>query len=117
MELKKTVEQFLRNIETTRREQGQSIANFNFNKNRCRILSKCDKIKEKSNGILYWMSRDCRVNDNWALLYTQRLALKYQVPVFVCFLLQNAQVLYPTKRQFGFLIKGKKYIKTTKNSV
>lgn len=32
-----------------------------FNKKRLRYLSDCQKIKQKSDGVLYWMSRDQRV--------------------------------------------------------
>lgn len=32
-----------------------------FNKKRLRYLSDCEKIKQGSDGVLYWMSRDQRV--------------------------------------------------------
>lgn len=35
--------------------------------------------------ILYWMSRDIRAEDNWALLYAQELALKEKVPLLVLY--------------------------------
>ena len=37
------------------------------------------------NSVLYWMVRDKRVNDNWALLEAQKIALKNNVPLIVCF--------------------------------
>ena len=33
----------------------------------------------KTTGVLYWMSRDQRVEDNWALLYAQKIALEEKV--------------------------------------
>ena len=34
-------------------------------------------------GVLYWMWRDKRVQDNWALLYSQKTALELNVPLHV----------------------------------
>lgn len=51
------------------------------------------------------MSRDQRVQDNWALLYAQRLAFKHKVPLFVCFCLVP-KFLEATIRQYGFMLRG-----------
>ena len=55
--------------------------------------------------VLYWMSRDKRVDDNWALLAAQSVALNNKVPLIVCF-----QYLghFPEAniRQYGFQLKG-----------
>ncbi|MCK7528985.1 MAG: deoxyribodipyrimidine photo-lyase [Ignavibacteriales bacterium] len=37
--------------------------------------------------MVYWMSRDQRVGDNWALLYSQGLAMGLKVPLIVVFCL------------------------------
>lgn len=55
--------------------------------------------------IIYWMSRDQRVNDNWALIHAQQLALELQVPLAVVFILAPA-FLGATLRQYGFMLKG-----------
>ncbi len=55
--------------------------------------------------VIYWMSRDQRVNDNWALLYASELALKNKVPMVVAFCLVP-QFLEATQRQYGFMLKG-----------
>lgn len=47
--------------------------------------------------------------DNWALLYAQRLALKQQVPLHVCFCLPK-QFLDATMRKYGFVIKGLQFV-------
>ena len=55
--------------------------------------------------VLYWMCRDKRVTDNWALLFSQKIAIKNKVPLIVCFqYLGN----FPTSniRQYDFLFKG-----------
>jgi deoxyribodipyrimidine photo-lyase len=55
--------------------------------------------------VIYWMSRDQRIHDNWALLYAQSLALKHKSPLLVTFCLVP-QFLRATIRQYGFMLKG-----------
>jgi deoxyribodipyrimidine photo-lyase len=55
--------------------------------------------------VIYWMSRDQRVRDNWALLYAQELALVRQAPLGVVFCLAPT-FLGATWRQYGFMLKG-----------
>ena len=55
--------------------------------------------------VIYWMSRDQRIHDNWALLYSQKLALRYKVPLLVVFCLVP-RFLNATIRQYGFMLKG-----------
>ena len=77
------------------------------------MLAKIDPARTKvlRNGVfsgksvLYWMSRDKRVDDNWALLAAQSVALNNKVPLIVCFqYLGN----FPEAniRQYGFQLKG-----------
>jgi len=65
-------------------------------------------LKEESPGdgpVVYWMSRDQRVSDNWALIYAQELALLQKKPLLVVFcLVQN--FLNATLRQYRFMIEG-----------
>ncbi|XP_050295997.1 deoxyribodipyrimidine photo-lyase [Anthonomus grandis grandis] len=106
-----TVENFLGAIENSRQSQGTSIENYDFNKSRCRILSANDQISEGSKGVLYWMTRDCRIHDNWGILFSQRLALKNKLPLLICFSLFEAHHYYPTRRHQDFLIKGLELVK------
>ena len=39
--------------------------------------------------VLYWMLRDKRVNDNWALIEAQKIAIENNVPLKVCFNINN----------------------------
>ncbi|NWF50950.1 MAG: deoxyribodipyrimidine photo-lyase [Ignavibacteriaceae bacterium] len=60
----------------------------------------------ESNGpVIYWMSRDQRVHDNWALLYAQQFALEKKRPFVVVFNLVP-DFLEATIRQYGFMLKG-----------
>ena len=77
------------------------------------MLAKIDPARTKvlrkgafsGESVLYWMSRDKRVDDNWALLAAQSVALNNKVPLIVCF-----QYLghFPEAniRQYGFQLKG-----------
>lgn len=60
-------------------------------------------------GVVYWMSRDSRVQDNWAMIYAQRLAIERQVPLHVCFCLTSS-FLNASLRQFDFLLEGLKSV-------
>ncbi|MBN2178675.1 MAG: deoxyribodipyrimidine photo-lyase [Deltaproteobacteria bacterium] len=58
-----------------------------------------------SGPVVYWMSRDQRVRDNWALLYAQDCALERKVPFAVVFCLVPS-FLHATIRHFGFMLQG-----------
>ena len=71
-----------------------------------RRIQTLNKIDFKPAGpVIYWMSRDQRVKDNWALLYAQELANKNNLPLAVVFSL-NSKFLGATLRQFDFMIQG-----------
>lgn len=44
----------------------------------------------KGKPVIYWMSRDQRVQDNWAMLYAQQCAVEAEAPVS-----ENARTLAP----------------------
>ncbi|XP_039225873.1 deoxyribodipyrimidine photo-lyase-like [Crotalus tigris] len=92
-------------VKETRLSAGLSVAEFPYNKKRVRLISPAPDLKEGAQGILYWMSREQRVQDNWAFLYAQRLALKQRLPLHVCFCLVP-KFLDATIRHFGFLLRG-----------
>jgi len=71
-------------------------------------------LKEGGSGtgpVVYWMSRDQRVADNWALLFAQELALERKVPLVVVFCLVPA-FLEATIRHYGFMLKGLREVET-----
>lgn len=55
--------------------------------------------------VIYWMSRDQRVKDNWALICAADFAKKSNQPLVVVFCLVE-EFLEATDRQFGFMIEG-----------
>jgi deoxyribodipyrimidine photo-lyase len=55
--------------------------------------------------VVYWMSRDQRSADNWALLYAQRMAMEAKAPLVVVFCLVP-EFLGATLRHYGFMLRG-----------
>lgn len=55
--------------------------------------------------VVYWMSRDQRVRDNWALLHAQGIAIREKTPLLVIFCLAP-EFLGATLRQYDFMLKG-----------
>ena len=64
-----------------------------------------------SGPVVYWMSRDQRVNDNWALLFAQELALEKKLPLTVVFCLVP-EFLSAAIRHYGFMLKGLQEVET-----
>jgi deoxyribodipyrimidine photo-lyase len=72
------------------------------NTNRVRII----KSKRIGAGpVVYWMSRDQRVKDNWSLIYAQELAIQHGQPLAVIFCLVP-EFLGATLRQYSFMLGG-----------
>lgn len=87
-------------------QQRTAKKEMKFNKKRLRFLTDNQKIKEGAEAVLYWMNRDQRVQDNWALIHAQRLALKENLPLHVCFCLVVPKSKLSTYRHFSFMLKG-----------
>ncbi|KAL7876661.1 hypothetical protein AOLI_G00116240 [Acnodon oligacanthus] len=76
-----------------------------FDARRVRFLSENQKVPQACGGVLYWMARDQRVQDNWAVVYAQQLALAEKLPLHVCFCLVP-RYLDAAYRQYAFMIRG-----------
>ena len=61
--------------------------------------------KEDATCIVYWMSRDQRITDNWALIACMEQSQKRQLPIRILFTLVP-EFLDATIRQYDFMIKG-----------
>jgi deoxyribodipyrimidine photo-lyase len=73
-----------------------------MNEKRIRLLQNG---AERSGPVIYWMSRDQRVYDNWAMIYSQNLAFYRKKPLIVVFNLVP-DFLDATIRQYGFMLRG-----------
>lgn len=69
---------------------------------RARLLN---NYEYKAGAIIYWMSRDQRVQDNHSLLFARHLALEKEAALIVMFNLVDS-FLNAGLRQFGFMLKG-----------
>jgi len=81
-----------------------------FNAQRCRTLTKGKEVN--SGPVIYWMSRDQRVEDNWAMIYAQKLAQQRQEPFYVVFCLVP-KFLDGTIRHFHFMLTGLKEVEAS----
>jgi deoxyribodipyrimidine photo-lyase len=72
---------------------------------RIRLLSSVKSVKPSQGGVVYWMSRDQRVQDNWALLHARQLADEHGVGLSVAFCMVPG-FLGATIRHYGFMLKG-----------
>lgn len=64
----------------------------------------------RGGAVIYWMSRDQRVRDNWALIAACHKAKKEDVPMAVVFCLAEGY-LGADNRHFSFMIEGLKQVK------
>ena len=70
-----------------------------------RRIYKLNDRPHKDGPVVYWMSRDQRISDNWALLHAQDLALKTKSPLVVLFCLVP-KFLDATLHHYRFMIDG-----------
>jgi len=77
-----------------------------MNQKRARVLNDAPA---KKGPVVYWMSRDQRVDDNWALVYAQERALSAHRPLGVVFCLVP-EFLNAAFRQYAFMIEGLKSV-------
>jgi deoxyribodipyrimidine photo-lyase len=68
-------------------------------------IKKLNTVSLKKGPVIYWMSRDQRIDDNWALLYAQKLARENDTYVIVFFNLVDS-FLEAGYRQYEFMLRG-----------
>ena len=99
-------------LAASRLEAGDNILEFKGSrlgdgfKSRVRSLAgDAGTVLRECKGVLYWMWRDRRVQDNWALLYSQKMALELNVPLHVlcCVPPSHGEM---TLRHYTFMIEG-----------
>jgi deoxyribodipyrimidine photo-lyase len=72
---------------------------------------KLNDLQYSGGAVVYWMSRDQRAFDNWALTYARELAVRFQTSLAVVFCLAPG-FLGATSRQYDFMIKGLKSVES-----
>tara|TARA_B000000477_G_scaffold117082_1_gene115426 strand:+ start:2250 stop:3617 length:1368 start_codon:yes stop_codon:yes gene_type:complete len=70
-----------------------------------RRIKQLNNLNYASGGVVYWMQRDRRCNDNWALVHAQNLAIKFKAPLTIFYSL-NGNFSNANVRQYGFMLEG-----------
>ena len=87
----------------------ENVNEFQFNKKRIKLLSGSEAfLRQECKSVAYYMHRDQRVQDNWAMLYAQKLAMEHGLPLHV---ISMISVTHPndagaTHRTIKFSLNG-----------
>ena len=81
-----------------------------------RRAKKLNNHNDQEGPVLYWMSRDMRVEDNWALILGGQLATQKNSKLVVVFALVP-EYLEATWRQYEFMLKGLQEVELSLNKV
>lgn len=97
---------FLQEIKKKKTEYAPSIEEYDFNEKRSRCINGIPaKPRGDYRGVSFWMFRDQRIDDNWAMICAQKFALQHKCPLYVTFfLMSHYSVAGP--RQYDFLLRG-----------
>ena len=68
-------------------------------------ITSLKNVPRENGTVIYWMDREMRINDNWALLYAQSLAMERRLPLSVVYCL-SPDFSEATERTYSFIIKG-----------
>ena len=67
-----------------RKTAGENVEKFKFNMKRVKFLTGNEGyLHREAKGVAYYLHRDQRLQDNWAALYAQKLALADNLPLYV----------------------------------
>ena len=75
-----------------------------IDRRRIRIIQTIEN-SVQSGPVVYWMGRDQRAEDNWALYYAQQTAITQNQPLVVLFALAP-DFIGAALRQYGFMLRG-----------
>lgn len=83
-----------------------SILDYKYDERRSRSINGVPvKTKGEYRGVAYWMFRDQRVDDNYALICAQKFALQHKCPLYVTFYLMSHYSVAGI-RQYDFMLRG-----------
>lgn len=102
----KAFKQFLEQMRLSKSECASSIEDYPFDERRSRSINGIPaQAHGDYRGVCYWMFRDQRIDDNWALICAQKFALRHKCPLYVTFYLMSHYSVAGT-RQYDFLLRG-----------
>ena len=97
--------QFLETIKRGKQDCGL-VRDYPYDERRSRCINGIEaKSQGNYRGVCYWMFRDQRIDDNWALICAQKFALQHKCPLYVTFYLMSHYSVAGT-RQYDFLLGG-----------
>ena len=74
-----------------------------------RRVRQLNQVSPESGRVIYWMSRDQRLEDNWAFIYAAQQAKLLNQPLIIVFVLAE-QFEGATLRQYQFMVDGLKIL-------
>lgn len=83
-----------------------------MNADRIRCITQNHELNLQGRCVVYWMSRDQRVQDNYALIYAQEIAFAHNIPIKVVFNLVP-KFLQATLRQYSFMLDGLREVESS----
>lgn len=96
---------FIKVIKQSKQDEAH-VEEFDFNEKRARCINGLTAEKTGDyRGVCYWMFRDQRLDDNWALVYAQRFALQHKCPLYITFYLMSHYSVAGI-RQYDWMLKG-----------
>ncbi len=81
-----------------------------------RRVRQLNQVSPKPGRVIYWMSRDQRLEDNWALIYATQQAKFLNQPLMIVFVLAE-QFAGATLRQYQFMLDGLKLLSHQANKL
>ena len=71
-------------FDISRKKAGENVEKFKFNMKRVQFLTGNEGfLHREAKGVAYYLHRDQRLQDNWAALFAQKLALADNLPLYV----------------------------------
>lgn len=97
---------FLLQMKRNKEEYASSVETFDYDERRSRCINGIEaKASGDYRGVSYWMFRDQRLDDNWALICAQKFALQHKCPLYVTFFLMPSYSVAGL-RQYDFMLSG-----------
>ena len=93
----------------SRKSTAENVEEFNFNKKRVKFVTGNEGfLHREAKGVAYYMHRDQRLQDNWAALYAQKLALTDNLPFYIVagVSMKNPESAEATRRTVDFSLGG-----------
>lgn len=98
--------QWLLKIKKNKVDYASSIEDYELNEKRYRCINGISaQTHGDYRGVAYWMFRDQRIDDNWALICAQKFALQHKCPLYVTFYLMSHYSVAGI-RQYDFMLNG-----------